>query len=135
MPTSFSILIEAPATDPTAILATCGTYPCELADPVALDRHAPKTRRRPLARRANPAAGAAHQLSLAELMGLITFVCTLFGGFCWLSRGGFAGLAGIATVLSLRVIESDEAPLVMRLAWWALLGTYLTAAAMAFWNL
>jgi hypothetical protein len=59
----------------------------------------------------------------------------MFAGFCWLSRGGFAGVTGIATVLSLRVIESDQSPLVLRLAWWTLLGTYLTAAAMAFWDL
>jgi hypothetical protein len=118
------------------------TYDCEAADPAALNRHAPKSKRTGMAEPA-PARrhsrqgdnAASHQLSLGELMALVTFVCTMCAGFCWLSRGGFAGLAGTATVLSLRVVDSDETPLVMRLGWWTLLGTYLAAAAMAVWDL
>ena len=131
MPTSLSTSIETPP----AATASGETYECEPADPTALNRPAPEVKRPLLAGRALKADRTTSQVSLGELMVLMTFLCTMFAGFCWLSRGSFAGATGMATVLSLRFVESDQSPLVVRLAWWMLLFTYLTAAAMAFWNL
>jgi len=72
------------------------------------------------------------QFSLAELFGLTLFAAVLFTGFQWLPPSIFAMILGVATCIGLLLlwllkIERSS----IRIAWWILLATYLTASYFA----
>jgi hypothetical protein len=71
------------------------------------------------------------RFSLKQLLWLMTILAVVLGIMRWFSPPAAAGLAGLVVLIGLAGMSLSDPPIIVWLAWWALLAIYLGAAAIA----